>query len=103
LQLHRWPLVSGFKAGCHRFETQGQPFFSQRKDPAADKPQNAVAPFHSQGRGERRRRTLELQFALPPVATRNGLALATANRRARKREISCPFTHKLCYRPNFVF
>jgi hypothetical protein len=64
------------------------------------------------GGGERRRRPSELQFAPPPVATRNGLA-RPAHRRARNArkqlKLSRPslsktgnvpkITHKKCYRP----
>ena len=45
------------------------PFQGRRFD---HPPKDLVAPSIRAG-GERRQRTLELQFALPPVATRNGL------------------------------
>jgi len=45
------------------------PFQGRRFD---HPPQDVVAPSIRAG-GERRQRTGELQFALPPVATRNGL------------------------------
>jgi hypothetical protein len=54
-----------------RPETQGQLFFSLGK---SDKPKYQTRAVSFAGAGERRQRTLELQFALPPVATRNGLA-----------------------------
>jgi hypothetical protein len=70
-----------------RPETQGQLFFSLGK---SDKPKYQTRAVSFAGAGERRQRTLELQFALPPVATRNGLASplrigAPTNR--RKHEI----------------
>jgi hypothetical protein len=81
-QLHCWPSVSFFSRSQHRFETKVSLFFSTINpgrsyvsrflgffsQPTIHQP----APSIRAG-GERRERTPELQFAFPPVATRNGL------------------------------
>jgi hypothetical protein len=68
LQLNSWSPVRGLALFCnlHLTRTSGDQLFAFT---ALD----VVAPSMGGG-GERRRRASELQFAAPPVATRNGLA-----------------------------
>ncbi len=69
-QLHCWPLVSSSSRSSNRCETKGHCFsFCAIRISQPTNPRGLFA-----GAGERRQWTFELQFALPPVATRNGLA-----------------------------
>ena len=90
------PKVSSFFSACNRSPSHRQPRLRRNED------QNPTRAVLFAGAGERRQRTVELPFALPPVAPRNGLAPplrigAPAN--VRNHQILTSITHKFCYRP----
>src|SRR5204862_7830683 len=75
LQLHRWPLVSFLKPGVIPARNPRSAFFAHAQaDGLLTTPPKPTRAVSFAGAGERRQRAVELQFAVPPVATRNGLA-----------------------------
>jgi hypothetical protein len=73
-QLHCWPLVSSLHRSSHRSETQRSALFFRLQLAGLHPIQHQPAPSYSQERASGGNELSNSKFALPPVATRNGLA-----------------------------